>query len=102
MPDENPNIFASPAVPYANPASAKAVVVGQSHEPVEERSRRYDDSRLQAPREYFGSHEGYGLTYASCQESGKSRGLIASRRPQVHAVGFLMNYDDGTFLPRFY
>ena len=24
---------------------------------------------------HFGSREGYGLTYTSCQESGKSRGL---------------------------
>ena len=25
---------------------------------------------------YFGSREGYGLTYTSCQESGKNRGFL--------------------------
>jgi hypothetical protein len=30
---------------------------------------------LPSGAKYFGSREGYGLTYTSCQESGKSRGL---------------------------
>ena len=29
-------------------------------------------------RKYFGSREGYGLTYRSCQESGKDRKFIAA------------------------
>jgi putative ABC transport system substrate-binding protein len=34
---------------------------------------------------YFGSREAYGLTYTSCQESGKSRGLFRSLAVEMGA-----------------
>jgi hypothetical protein len=37
--------------------------------------RRVAKLYLPSGAKYFGSREGYGLTYTSCQESGKSRGL---------------------------
>jgi hypothetical protein len=38
--------------------------------------RRVAKLYLPSSGKYFGSREGYGLTYTSCQESGKSRGLF--------------------------
>ena len=38
--------------------------------------RRVAKLYLPSGGKYFGSREGYGLTYTSCQESGKSRGLF--------------------------
>jgi hypothetical protein len=38
--------------------------------------RRVAKLYLPAGGKYFGSREGYGLTYTSCQESGKDRGLF--------------------------
>jgi hypothetical protein len=37
--------------------------------------RRVAKLYLPSGGKYFGSREGYGLTYMSCQESGKNRGL---------------------------
>ena len=37
--------------------------------------RRVAKLYLPSGGKYFGSREGYGLTYTSCQESGKNRGL---------------------------
>ena len=37
--------------------------------------RRVAKLYLPSGSKYFGSREAYGLTYTSCQESGKSRGL---------------------------
>jgi hypothetical protein len=37
--------------------------------------RRSAKLYLPSGGKYFGSREGYGLTYTSCQESGKFRGL---------------------------
>jgi hypothetical protein len=38
--------------------------------------RRVAKLYLPSGGKYFGSREAYGLTYTSCQESGKSRGLF--------------------------
>jgi hypothetical protein len=38
--------------------------------------RRVAKLYLPSGSKYFGSREAYGLTYTSCQESGKSRGLF--------------------------
>ena len=40
--------------------------------------RRVAKLYLPPGRKYFGSREGYGLTYRSCQESGKDRKFIAA------------------------
>ena len=38
--------------------------------------RRVGELYLSPGGRYFGSREGYGLTYASCQESGRFRGIF--------------------------
>jgi hypothetical protein len=52
------------------PPPQPAIVRRRGYEP-----RRVAKLYLPSAGKYFGSREGYGLTYTSCQESGKSRGL---------------------------
>jgi hypothetical protein len=47
--------------------------------------RRVAKLYLPSGCKYFGSREAYGLTYTSCQESGKSRGLFRRLAAEVGA-----------------